>query len=258
MLSRGHRPRAEPLSRAIERPLRQGVDCDSVRHEAVGLLQGAVRFDRWCWPLADPDTLIPLKRSRPCTTTVQALPRVLELGHLGADLAAMDVVARRPSSSTFERRDDDAASSPRWDEVLGPVGIGDEAVVACRDESGCWGWLKAYRDRSESPFLEDDLALLRDGLSGARSSTSAQPGARRSRGVGSGRRPAGRRRPRRWSPSRRRDLDGTRVDGHARERRCTRHSRCCPRWSTRSQRWSGPAETRTVSASSNRQSMDAR
>ena len=139
------------------------LDCDSVRHEAVGLLQGAVGFDRWCWPLADPDRLIPLS-GLAVHDYGPALPRVLELEYSGADLAAMDVVARRPSSveTLSGETGGDLARSPRWDEVLGPVGIGDEAVVACRDESGCWGWLKAYRDRSESPFLEEDLALLRD------------------------------------------------------------------------------------------------
>jgi hypothetical protein len=27
-----------------------------------------------------------------------------------------------------------------------PVGIGDVAVVACRDAHGCLGWIEAYRD----------------------------------------------------------------------------------------------------------------
>ena len=41
-----------------------------------------------------------------------------------------------------------------------PVGIGDVATVACRDALGCWGWIEAYRDRSDRSFEDEDLELL--------------------------------------------------------------------------------------------------
>ena len=66
----------------------------------------------------------------------------------------------RLASSLGEETGGDLARSPRWDEVLRPVGIGDIAAVACRDASGCWGWIEAYRDASERPFSDDDLDLL--------------------------------------------------------------------------------------------------
>ena len=44
----------------LERLDESTLDCDSLRYEAVALLRRTVGFDRWCWPLADPDTLIPL------------------------------------------------------------------------------------------------------------------------------------------------------------------------------------------------------
>jgi DNA-binding CsgD family transcriptional regulator len=46
--------------------------------------------------------------------------------------------------------------------VLRAVGIGDEAIVACRDGLGCWGWLKAYRDGDDPPFAAADVELLAD------------------------------------------------------------------------------------------------
>ena len=54
----------------------------------------------------------------------------------------------------------DLAQSPRWDEAMRPVGIGDVAAVACRDALGCWGWIEAYRDRSDRSFQDEDLELL--------------------------------------------------------------------------------------------------
>src|SRR5204862_427564 len=71
------------------------------------------------------------------------VPRSLELEYSGNDFAAKHVLARRVNSaaSLSGETAGDLARSPRWDEVLGPVGIGDVAAVACRDALGCWGWI---------------------------------------------------------------------------------------------------------------------
>jgi DNA-binding CsgD family transcriptional regulator len=74
----------------------------------------------------------------------------------------MGAIARRtvPVGSLSSETGRDLARSPRWDEILRPVGIGDEAVLACRDALGCWGWIKAYRDSGDPAFTEDDRELL--------------------------------------------------------------------------------------------------
>ena len=54
----------------------------------------------------------------------------------------------------------DLARSPRWDEVMRPVGIGDIAAVACRDALGCWGWIEVYRDGGDRRFERGNLELL--------------------------------------------------------------------------------------------------
>jgi DNA-binding CsgD family transcriptional regulator len=145
----------------LERLGTSALDSDSLRYEAVVLLRRTIGFDRWCWPLADPDTLIPLSGVAEHDYG-PAVPRVLELEYSGDDFAAMDVLAGRasPAGSLSGETGGDLARSPRWDEVLRRVGIGDEAVIACRDTLGCWGWLKAYRDGAERPFSGQDLKLL--------------------------------------------------------------------------------------------------
>jgi DNA-binding CsgD family transcriptional regulator len=145
----------------LERLSESGLDCDSLRYEAVALLKSVIGFDRWCWPLADPDTLIPLSGLAEHDYG-PAVPRVLELEYSGEDFAAMDVLARRASAvgSLSGEMGGDLARSPRWDEVLRPLGIGDEAAIACRDAFGCWGWIKAYRESAEQPFAHQDLDLL--------------------------------------------------------------------------------------------------
>jgi DNA-binding CsgD family transcriptional regulator len=91
-----------------------------------------------------------------------SLPRVLELEYSTDRFAAKDVLARRSSSvgSLSADTGGDLARSARWDEVMRRTGIGDIATAACRDPLGCWGWIEAYRDRSDRPFDDDDLELL--------------------------------------------------------------------------------------------------
>jgi DNA-binding CsgD family transcriptional regulator len=137
------------------------LDCDSLRYEAVALLRRTIGFGRWCWPLADPDTVIPLSGLAEHDYG-PGVPRALELEYSGADFAAMAVLARgaSPAGSLSAETGGDLARSRRWDEVYRPVGIGDEAVLACRDALGCWGWIKAYRDSGDRPFTGEDLGLL--------------------------------------------------------------------------------------------------
>jgi DNA-binding CsgD family transcriptional regulator len=155
--ARERRRSAERLQRLSESHL----DAGSIQREAIAELRRVVGFDRWCWPLADPQTLIPLSGDAEHDYG-PAVARSLELEYSGADIASMGAVARRaiPTGSLGAETRGDLARSPRWDEVLRPVGIGDEAVLACRDSLGCWGWIKAYRDSSDPSFAADDLELL--------------------------------------------------------------------------------------------------
>jgi DNA-binding CsgD family transcriptional regulator len=145
----------------LDRLSESGLDCESLRREAIVDLQRTIGFDRWCWPLADPETLLPLSGLAEHDFG-PGVPRSLELEYSGSDHAAKNFLARRANSagSLSVETEGDLARSPRWDEVMRPVGIGDVAAVACRDALGCWGWIEAYRDVADRPFQEEDLELL--------------------------------------------------------------------------------------------------
>jgi DNA-binding CsgD family transcriptional regulator len=137
------------------------LDCESLRREAIAHLRRTVGFDRWCWPLADPETLLP------CSGLAEhnygpGVPRSLELEYSTDGFAAKQVVARRkrPVGSLSLETGGDTARSARWDEILRPAGIGDVATLACRDAFGCWGWVELYRDGEDRPFDEPELGLL--------------------------------------------------------------------------------------------------
>jgi DNA-binding CsgD family transcriptional regulator len=147
----------------LEGMSRSSVSVDAFQHEAVLALRSVIGFDRWCWPLADPATLIPGVGVADHDYGPM-LPRALELEFGGQDVATKDTIARRrrPVGSLSTDTLGDLARSARWDEVLRPVGIGDTAILACRDAYGCWGWFEAHRDSSDGPVADDDLTLLAD------------------------------------------------------------------------------------------------
>lgn len=138
------------------------LDSNSLRREVVEELRHAIGFDRWCWPVADPETLLPPDALFEHDYGA-GLPRYLQLEYSDDPYAAKHLVAkaRDPAASLFSATAGELSRSQRWDEVLGPAGIGDMAVVACRDQLGTWGWIEAYRDRGERPFDAHDLGLLR-------------------------------------------------------------------------------------------------
>jgi DNA-binding CsgD family transcriptional regulator len=145
----------------LERLGDSGLDCESMRREALAELQAVIGFDRWCWPLADPETLLP-SSGIALHDFGPGVPRLLELEYSADGFAAKHVLACRTDSagSLSAETGGDLARSSRWDEVMRPVGIGDVAGAACRDSLGCWGWIEAYRDRSDRAFEPDDLELL--------------------------------------------------------------------------------------------------
>jgi DNA-binding CsgD family transcriptional regulator len=145
----------------LERLSGSTLDCDSIRLEAITELQHTIGFDRWCWPLSDPETLIP-NSGLALHDFLPGVPRSLELEYSNEDFAAKHLVARRANGAGSLSLDTggDLARSARWDEVMRPVGIGDMAIATCRDALGCWGWIEAYRDGADGPFEDGDVELL--------------------------------------------------------------------------------------------------
>jgi DNA-binding CsgD family transcriptional regulator len=145
----------------LERLSESSLDCDSIRREVIAELQRVIGFDRWCWPLADPETLLP-GSGLALHDFGPGVPRLLELEYSADSYAAKHVLARRtnPAGTLTAETGGDLPRSQRWDQMMRPVGIGDVASVACRDGLGCWGWIEAYRDGADRAFEEEDVQLL--------------------------------------------------------------------------------------------------
>jgi DNA-binding CsgD family transcriptional regulator len=136
------------------------LDPDEARHAAVAELRQAVGFDRWCWPLSDPDSALSTGGMGEVDFW-PALARLVALEHGGDVTSKPQLVAgRRASVALSAATSGKLARSRRWRECLRPYGIGDELMTACRDRHGCWGSVELMRDSADAPFDEADTRLL--------------------------------------------------------------------------------------------------
>lgn len=147
----------------LERLAESSLDSESLRREAIAELKVAIGFERWCVPLADPETLV-VHSGVAETDHIAELPRLLlhdaSLGepNNGTALARGRVRVGRLSGATHG----ELARSRRWSESLERFGTGDELRVVAADERGVWGRFDLWRDRDDRPFDSEDERLLRD------------------------------------------------------------------------------------------------
>lgn len=140
-----------------------GLDFVMLFREASARLAAAVPFDRTCWHTLDPATL-------------------LFTSAWSQDLPHGAAVARKLTSHEYEIDDVNKWSylagrdwpvgvlrhathgcpdlSPRFRDLLRPLGIGDELRASFVSAGAGWGALGLYRDHGRAGFDEDEAALL--------------------------------------------------------------------------------------------------
>jgi DNA-binding CsgD family transcriptional regulator len=136
------------------------LDADQARRAAIAELRRAIGFDRWCWPLTDPDTGLAMSGIGEFDFAA-SLARLAALEEQG-DVTRKPqlIVGARASIALSAATRGELTRSRRWRECLHPYGIGDELMTACRDRFGCWGTVELMRDAADRPFDEDDVRLL--------------------------------------------------------------------------------------------------
>jgi hypothetical protein len=110
-----------------------------LRLEVVELLKRTIGFDRWCWSVGDPDSLL-AGGDLAEADLWPVMPRLFALEQWD-EVNAVHVLARhrRPVGSLSEATAGDLARSRCWDECLRSHGVGDQATVVLRDAYGSWG-----------------------------------------------------------------------------------------------------------------------
>ena len=160
----GPMPGSAARSRArdrIVRIARSSIDLDSMRLEVIAELRRAIGFVSWCWPLMDPEAVLP-------TTALfdlefsDALPRLLLLEERPDEVNTKRRLVEAPDQTAIlsAATQGDLRRSARWRDVYQPAGIGDEVRMAMVDGYGPWAVVELWRASDDRPFREGDATLL--------------------------------------------------------------------------------------------------
>ena len=152
---------AERIRQEIIRLCHAGLDSKTFRVEAVRHLQKAIPVDASFFATADPATLL-FTSAVLDDVLARATPQFVENEFLEDDSVKFARLARgrSPVDSLGVATGGELASSPRYREILAPMGLGDELRAALVVGSKCWGFMCLHRERSSPNFTPTEAAFL--------------------------------------------------------------------------------------------------
>ena len=145
----------------IVRLCHAGLDSRALRVEALRRLRKAVPVDALFCATVDPTTLL-FTGSVVEEIPEHATPAFLANEFLEDDVNKFVHLARagRPVQGLYEATRGEPDRSPRYREILAPMGFGDELRAALRVGSVTWGVLCLHRELASTGFTPAESALL--------------------------------------------------------------------------------------------------
>jgi DNA-binding CsgD family transcriptional regulator len=152
---------AERTRQEIIRLSHAGLDSKTFRVEAVKQLRKAIPVDVSFFATADPATLL-FTGSVVDDVLAQASSQFLENEFLRDDSVKFASLARgrSPVDSLGAATRGELVRSPRYQEILAPMELGDELRAALVVGSKCWGFMCLHRERSSPNFTPAEAAFL--------------------------------------------------------------------------------------------------
>jgi len=152
---------AERIRQEIIRLCHAGLDSRTFRVEAVRCLQKAIPVDVSFFATADPATLL-FTSAVVDDILARATAQFLENEFLKDDSVKFARLARgrSPVDSLGAATKGELAHSPRYQEILAPMDLGDELRAALVVGSKCWGFMCLHRERSSPNFTPAEAAFL--------------------------------------------------------------------------------------------------
>ncbi|WP_329000009.1 LuxR C-terminal-related transcriptional regulator [Kribbella sp. NBC_00709] len=139
-----------------------GLDADQLRSEMLGRLRGVLTVDAAFFATVDPATV--LFTSAMVDEPLGAITEQFIANEFGQDdvnkFAAL-AGGRDPVRSLGQATRGEWANSPRYVELMRPLGLGDELRAALMSNGRCWGVLCLHRENAESGFAEPEIQLVR-------------------------------------------------------------------------------------------------
>src|SRR5215212_8075442 len=152
---------AERIRQEIVRLSHSGLDSRTFRVEAIRRLRKLIPLDVSYFATADPATLLYTSAVRD-EILARATPQFLEHEFLKDDPVKFVRLARSssPVDSLGMATKGELARSPRYEEILAPLDLGDELRAALVVGSKCWGFMCLHRERTSPNFTSAEAALL--------------------------------------------------------------------------------------------------
>jgi DNA-binding CsgD family transcriptional regulator len=152
---------AERIKQEIIRLCHAGLDSRTFRVEAVRCLRKAIPVDVSFFATADPATLL-FTSAVVDDILARATSQFLENEFLRDDSVKFASLARdrTPVDSLGVATRGKLAHSPRYQEILAPMDLGDELRAALVVGSKCWGFMCLHRERSSPNFTPAEAAFL--------------------------------------------------------------------------------------------------
>jgi DNA-binding CsgD family transcriptional regulator len=145
----------------IERLCHRGLDSRTLRVETLRRLRKVLPVDAFWFATADPATLLFT------SSVVEDIPERLTPAFLANEFLQSDVNkwvqlvrASRPANGLYSATQGKPDSSPRYRDILAPLGFGDELRAALVDAGSCWGFMCLHREHSSPGFTPQEAALL--------------------------------------------------------------------------------------------------
>jgi DNA-binding CsgD family transcriptional regulator len=152
---------AERIRQEIVRLCHAGLDSRTFRVETVKRLRKLIPVDASFFATADPATLL-FTGAVVDDVLARAAPRFVENGFLQEDAVKFARLARgrSPVGTLGAATRGELARSPRYQEILAPMDLGDELRAALVVGSKCWGFMCLHRERSSPNFTTAEAAFL--------------------------------------------------------------------------------------------------
>lgn len=149
------------LDRELEALADRGLDSHAFRHEAIARVRHVVPADGFCFSAADPDTLVTTGHA---TGGVDPdLTPVVYANEYGcADVAKHADLARgrRPVRVLGVETDGEPERSPRYRDLLRPMGMEHELRAATIEGGTTWGFVHLFRAQGRPAFSRDEVEAV--------------------------------------------------------------------------------------------------
>src|SRR5215218_464504 len=152
---------AERIKQEIVRLCHAGLDSRTFRVEIVRRLRKVIPVDVSFFATADPATLL-FTSAVVDDILARATPQFIENEFLKDDSVKFTRLARggSPADSLGLATKGELARSPRYQEILAPMDLGDELRAALVVGSKCWGFMCLHRERASPNFTPAEAAFL--------------------------------------------------------------------------------------------------